>query len=259
MRPSAALAILLLSLIAATRAEASLMLYTLTDLGPSPTRLTYFDNVGNNPSGFEVYEGGAAARLAMDAAGDITGVSNSSGTLTYAFNKSPVSVTYGPVFDAWQAGQFYTLSGTDYSTYTTTFHTLGGTYSVSTYRGAMAMWDPITEGHVHGLPIDANIHGQILVTAQGSDFLGVLGVPGVEGSLTGFYTPPTSSYFHLRGVGALIDDLGRIIAAGTDGHEYLLTPTSLGTPQTVPEPSTLIVFGLVAAAILRRGYARSRT
>ncbi len=59
------------------------------------------------------------------------------------------------------------------------------------------------------------------------------------------------------------------ITQGTDGHEYLLTPTALGAPQTVPEPSTLLIFGFGAAAciglsrlivrgvaVIRRGFDR---
>jgi hypothetical protein len=57
-----------------------------------------------------------------------------------------------------------------------------------------------------------------------------------------------------------IDAQGRIVATGDDGtgtsHEYLLTPPALGTTNAVPEPSTLLVFGLAlggyAAHMIRR-------
>jgi hypothetical protein len=57
-----------------------------------------------------------------------------------------------------------------------------------------------------------------------------------------------------------IDDLGRILAQGSDGHDYLLTPTALGSPSTVPEPSTALMLGLVGTLLglrtIRRKWRR---
>lgn len=46
-----------------------------------------------------------------------------------------------------------------------------------------------------------------------------------------------------------IDDLGRIVADGSDGHVYLLTPTALGSAVPVPEPSSAVVFAVVGSAL----------
>jgi probable HAF family extracellular repeat protein len=59
-----------------------------------------------------------------------------------------------------------------------------------------------------------------------------------------------------------IDAQGRIVAVGDDStgtaHEYLLTPTSLGTPDPVPEPSTLAIFGLAIGGYGAHRLARRR-
>jgi hypothetical protein len=51
-----------------------------------------------------------------------------------------------------------------------------------------------------------------------------------------------------------IDDLGRIIAVGSNGDDYLLTPLALGPPATAPEPTAfaLLTVGSAALAIRRR-------
>jgi PEP-CTERM motif len=56
-----------------------------------------------------------------------------------------------------------------------------------------------------------------------------------------------------------IDDLGRILAQGSDGHDYLLTPTALGSPETVPEPSSVMVFGVVGSLLGLRSIRRRKT
>ena len=53
-----------------------------------------------------------------------------------------------------------------------------------------------------------------------------------------------------------IDDLGRILTRGSDGHDYLLTPDALGPAATVPEPTTLMMLGLVGTTIAFRSIRR---
>ena len=57
-----------------------------------------------------------------------------------------------------------------------------------------------------------------------------------------------------------IDDLGRIATIGSNGDAYLLTPTALGAPVTVPEPSTAMLLGMAFALLglrsLRPGHLR---
>ena len=54
-----------------------------------------------------------------------------------------------------------------------------------------------------------------------------------------------------------IDDLGRIIAGGTDGY-YLLTPVALGDAATVPEPTVLATLGVLGGVLYARARNRRR-
>jgi hypothetical protein len=53
-----------------------------------------------------------------------------------------------------------------------------------------------------------------------------------------------------------IDDLGRIIALGSDNHDYLLTPTALGDAATVPEPTTLATVCVLGITLWIRARGR---
>ena len=229
MRPSLALAALTLVLVASPYANADrLYYYSLTDLGTSDT-------------------------LVKDASGDITGVTNAAGTLTYAFDKTPVVVTVGPTVRSFPMGL-------NEDTYVTTFQTQGGTYSVATNHDGWGDFRTVT-GSFFGTVSDANIHGEMIGSTSGGQALGVMNIPGVGtvgyAGLPDIPIPSSDGNFWLR-PGGYLDDLGRILATGTDGHKYLLTPTSLGSPQTVPEPSTLIVFGIIAAVLVRKGCRSQR-
>ena len=244
LRLSAALAMLFLGLTAFSRANASPFPYTVTDLGTTTANSTSFE-------GKSWHVG-----LTTDANGDITGVSNADGTIKYAFDKSPVWTSYGgpaayspPLFQEGYA-------------YNTIYHTISGNFtSMITVSGALNLQvqqGPFWGGGPNPPVTDVNIHGQMIGDLTGN--LAILANPPAGLVFTYGVVPPNGGFaFRFEATGALIDDSGRVLAPGTNGHEYLLTPTSLGTPQTVPEPSTLIVFGLVAAAIVRRGCPRSRT
>jgi PEP-CTERM motif len=49
-----------------------------------------------------------------------------------------------------------------------------------------------------------------------------------------------------------IDDLGRIIAVGSNGDDYLLTPLALGSPTPTPEPTTLALLTVASAGLVAR-------
>jgi hypothetical protein len=225
VRPSLVMAALFLGVIVSPRANASPLYYTLTDLGTSDT-------------------------LQTDANGDTYGVTNAAGTVTYALDKTPVTESVGPMI--------YPIYGGYYRV--TTFQTQGGSYTDMESWSASGNYrnDPFI-----GPVTSVNIQGSMIGPSFGG--LGLLAhLPGYglyEGLLgQSVYTPPATvpaSQFHFTS-GQVIDDLNRIVADGNDGHDYLLTPTSLGTPQTVPEPSTLIVFGLVAAALMAHHARRPR-
>ncbi|MGP0065391.1 MAG: PEP-CTERM sorting domain-containing protein [Isosphaeraceae bacterium] len=71
--------------------------------------------------------------------------------------------------------------------------------------------------------------------------------------------PPGSPWTLVAATG--INDLGQIIGVGNDGGvaaTFLLTPTSLGDPSSlpVPEPTSIIGFtGILVAVIARRALA----
>ncbi len=98
MRPSIVVAALFLGLVGASRAGASPRYYTLTDLGTSDTLLT-------NANGYTY------------------GVTNAAGTVTYALDKSPVVLSYGPPVENWDPTLRYSQ--------VTTFQTQGGSYSAT--------------------------------------------------------------------------------------------------------------------------------
>lgn len=243
MRPYFALATLFFGLIGSPCADASPLYYTVTDLGLAPSQFT------------GVHGDWVSATLTQDANGDVNGVTNAAGTVTYAFQKSTVVVTVSPRVENW------TFGGPQ-STYVTTFQTQGGTYSIGTSNDWWGDYRTVT-GVFYGNVTDVNIHGQMVGGTSGGGALGVMGIPvvtGMVGLLTedSYQNPTSNPYFYFTGRGPLIDDLGRILAQGSDGHEYLLTPTSLGAPQTVPEPSTLLIFGLGAAALMAHHARRPR-
>lgn len=179
MRPFLVVATLFLGLVVASRAGASPLYYTLTDLGTSDT-------------------------LQTDAKGYPYGVTNAAGTVTYALDKSPVVESLGPVVETWGMGLMYSQD--------TTFQTQGGSYSVTTEWWELS---PVVQSYELGRPgvlfgrvWDVNIHGEMIGPANGGA-LGVLGIPGVPGGFAGelttdSYLAPTtlpSGQFYLTGWG----------------------------------------------------------
>ncbi len=98
------------------------------------------------------------------------GVTNANGTATYAFDKSPVVVTFSnSVSGIWPH---------DGSSWVTTFHTQGGAFSVSTVtQNSDYNW--VQSGPLYGSVADANIHGEMVGGTVGNAALGVMGIPGV--------------------------------------------------------------------------------
>jgi len=54
-----------------------------------------------------------------------------------------------------------------------------------------------------------------------------------------------------------IDDLGRIIAVGSDNHEYLLTPVALSSASPVPEPTAAMMLGMAGIVLGFRALRRT--
>lgn len=232
---------LTLSLIAQAKADP---LYSATDLGAGYTLQT-------NPDG------------------SAYGVTNAVGTITYAFDKAPVQVTSTfSNYDPWthmtydpNLSTFFKINGYEAYNYEVSRNDI-----VTTSIGWLGSNDfnPI---------LDMNSSGQI-VGALGSDGDGQpqsarFSEPGMKNhpdsgiggeyysdELNHYVAPiPGSPYL----ISAFkIDDLGRILAEGDNGHDYLLTPVALGDPATVPEPTSLMVFAVAAAYGLFRRWPRGR-
>lgn len=225
MRSAVLGAIVILGVFGASRVVAAPYYYTLTDLGATHT-------------------------LQKDSGGTIHGVTNAAGTTTYAFEKTPVVVTDGPHETSWNP--------LEEERWTTKFQTQAGTYIAYTqhdYHGDYRTITRVTDNYVWGTVFDANIRGQFL--GAGTDgYLKVVGVPGYTLSMYPLIQNPVPDPgFYLKAGGA-IDDLGRVLAQGSNGETYLLTPQELGPPQTVPEPTVLALAGLVSLGAASRAAVR---
>ncbi len=245
MRRFAGLSICLIVLVLGRGAEAGPLFYNLTDLGTDPKILSAPD-------------------------GTIYGVTATDGSATYAFDKTPAIVTTSPGV-AFDNGELEILH------YTVTFKFPDATYTVGYDSG------PNTIGQYYGRTdngwfsrnpggIDMNLHGQMTGTTNGGNAAAITDPqgnnlpppPGVSssqwwGQLTSeWYTPPAGiPGFYLKGT-PRIDDLGRLLVqGGTEGSTgdpyYLLTPVSMGSPQTIPEPTTLLMVGGGLGALVARG------
>jgi probable HAF family extracellular repeat protein len=114
------------------------------------------------------------------------------------------------------------------------------------------------------IPASVNSQGIVLGSAPiGSSFTSFQ--PLLYNSATGVFTPlsalmPAGSAWTLD-FGISINDQGQILARATEnGVEHLveLSPDGLGNPAPVPEPGSLLVFGLIACAVAFRHRAFGR-
>ena len=237
-------AAILLSLFSVSRAEAG-AIYSTTDLGTSD-------------------------QLEANANGQVYGVANSTGSVVYAFDKAPVTaIDVGPINIGNAQYQYLTLEiGTHQVGYINAISPVLGVFLYPTGQGYSSGWFISAGGFSGNSPLlDVNSQGQYVGISQ---FYGKAGTYAAFSTLDGYshdYTDTTqvannlNSYIvTIPGVSLTsafkIDDLGRILAEGSDGHNYLLTPTSLGSPSTVPEPSTVIMLGMASGLFALRSISR---
>ena len=199
----------------------------------------------------------------------VTGVYSGIGPhVAYAFDKSPVTPIDIHIPGGSHADSFtkYTLANGPLQ--------VGYRYD---YGGALpfGMFVPTFEPTLNGWgmaqgtsPVsDLNIHGQVVSTSLNPSSLGL---PVGPTSYAAFSDPNGQSHgFSASVVDNLnnyiqtipgvtltsamkIDDLGRIIAQGSDGHDYLLNPLSIGDPTPTPEPSTLALLAVASLGYLAR-------
>jgi hypothetical protein len=195
---------------------------------------------------FSVTDLGKGYHLQADPSGYVHSLTNSDGSATYVFDKSPVTVTYEP--------NKQDPLGLDNLVGTYTFKS--GPFSVDTYHYSNneLVWSSVGwVGSFDTPPVhDINVLGQVVgldrFTLPGMQHLKPDDGPLYGGDLLDNYIPQVPGLTLLKDA-LKIDDQGRIVAEDWNGHDYLLTPLALGAPATVPEPTTLMVFGAVAIAI----------
>jgi hypothetical protein len=227
-----ALVILLVQL-ATSVASAASILYSTNDLGTNSRTLT-----GTDRQEFGV-----------------TGLNG----VAYAFDKSPVTQIDVQSFSPWQNSSYYlTMQAGNYQVGYGMAHELDH----SPY-GYFPSFMSFSAGWNTGGPnpvSDLNIQGQVVgigAIFQGSgpsafQQMGTFAAFSAVGEKShGFGSDVNNLNNYIATIpgvsltsAVMIDDLGRIIADGSDGHAYLLTPEALGPAATVPEPTTALLLVL---------------
>jgi hypothetical protein len=242
-------AVLLLGLLTATKAEAASILYTTTDLGTSSQTL-------------------------VGAGGEQYGTTGLNGVI-YAFDKTPVTkIDIGGfnVLDNYsylltmQAGNFQVGTAHDHpgpgSPFASYPSFLSNSASWLTDSSAVPVSDINIQGQVVGVGnlLSVTASGYVVSSGTFAAFSAV-GLKDHTGGGPDYVVDNLNNYIAtIPGVyltsAVAIDDLGRIIADGSNGHAYLLTPETLGPPATAPEPSTVLIFGVAGSLFGLRSIRR---
>ncbi len=250
--------------IVGSRADASSILYNTTNLG------TGFYTLQTNPNGSDY------------------GLTPASGGVTYAFDKSPTTNSVGSYttspYDNQSGGvgshQYLNLqNGTHRVGYDDTFFSEAPASFSRPPGGSLEIYHPSFESPTNGwylpsrlVPVveDLNSQGQAVglsllpnaaTTALGgganNTYAAFSAVNGQGHGGNAAIVDNLNNYIaSIPGVSLIsaitIDDLGRIVAGGSDGNAYLLTPVALGGVETVPEPTTLATLGSLVAMLCYR-------
>ena len=211
---------------------------------------------------------GSSYQLKTDSAGHVYGVANADGSAVYAFDKSPVTSINQTTETPSQlpdSSYVYTMRNQDGSHqvgYVTSNSGTMGTILRPTLEPAGSGWyTPADRSPVN----DLNSPGQAVGTSLNPSgtgyyaaFSDVTGLPhganaSVTDNLNNFVT--TNPGVTLTSA-VKVDDLGRILAIGSNGHDYLINPTALGSPSPVPEPTTTMMIVLVGSLLGVRSIRR---
>jgi hypothetical protein len=221
---------------------------------------------------------GAGVKYQADPDGSIHAVATADGRSIYAFDKSPVTpinlrtdYTYPGHQESYSVATLQ--KGAHRAGYTFAYiPTVGDIYYPSFklpyYHQDEWFMRSDYSGNAVSPVTDINIRGQMIGISQfvrGDD---VHGTYAAFSNLNGESHGSGSSVVDnlntyidpIPGVSLTsalkIDDLGRILAEGSDGHDYLLTPAAIGTAETVPEPTTMMLLGLAGSSIVLRKLLR---
>lgn len=262
MRRTTWLAALIACSLPAAPARAAAILYNATDLGSDQ-------------------------RKPSNADGSYSGITNAAGTATYAFTKVPVTpidvqLPTRPLPDNYldNIQTHLTMQAGAYQVGTSNVYALPlGIFTVPSFQTPTNLSWSSSLGNLNNAWIgpgptetvsDLNKQGQVVGVGvlhpgkSGATFA-AFSAPGLMGH--GGYSPTVDNLNNyiapLPGGIALtaavkIDDLGRILAIGSDSHDYLLTPVALGDAATVPEPTTLATLGVLGGMLSIRALVRRR-
>jgi hypothetical protein len=143
-----------------------------------------------------------------------------------------------------------------------------GKWKWPTFEGATFGWATRDFPGLHSPVSDINTLGQVVGTSLlgnvTTDTFAAFSAPGLQnhGGDAALVDNLNNYIKSIPGVSltsaVLIDDQGRILAKGSDSHEYLLSPTALGPAATVPEPPAwmmlILASGLFGVRSVRRGW-----
>jgi hypothetical protein len=207
---------------------------------------------------------GASYQLKSNAGGEIYGVTNATGQVVYAFDKSPVTPihlqTNDSVHDAYTV---LTMQNGSHQVGYTFDNLLGQFAYVPTFEPILNGWQTYTVSPVADLNGNGQVVGKSINFTTGLYYAAFSDVNGQSHGYNAAITDNVNNYINsIPGVtltsAVKIDDLGRILASGSNGDQYLLTPVGLGQPVTIPEPSSIISFCLVAEFLRRHSIRRKR-
>ncbi len=217
---------------------------------------------------FSTTDLGSSYQLKTDSAGHVYGVANADGSAVYAFDKSPVTainLNTNTPSQLPDSAYVYTMQNQDGSHrvgYVTSNSTALGDYLRPTLEPVGSGWytrpgqSPVNDINVPGQAVGTSLNPS--GTGNYAAFSDVTGLPhGVNASVTDNLNNYVATMPGVTLTSAVkVDDLGRILAIGSNGHDYLVNKEALGSPSPVPEPTTTMMIVLVGSLLGVRAIRR---
>ncbi len=214
---------------------------------------------------------GAGYQLRVDGGGQVHGVAGANGAV-YAFDKASVTSINLSSYLPDGSIHYVTLQeGSRQASYNNTYAPQVGPILYPAFMSLNSGWFIQPNFNFSTPPVsDINGQGQVIGISQYSigqtrTYAGFSDVNGQNNAFSGNASIVDNLNEYIATIPGVsltsavkIDDLGRIIAVGSDGHDYLLTPVALGAASPVPEPTTVVTLGLLASLLGFRSIRRRR-